>query len=800
MSDRLRAALASRYRILQEIGRGGMATVYLADDIKHDRHVAVKVLAPDVATVLGPTRFLREIQIAAVLAHPHILPLHDSGEIDGFVFYVMPYVEGETLRARMARDGQLPLGEAIDITREIADALSYAHGLGVVHRDIKPENILFMGGHPVIADFGVATAVGAVVGSRLTEEGLALGTPAYMSPEQAMGEQGVDGRSDIYSLASVLYEMLAGEPPFSGNNFRAILARKLSESVPKLSILRDSVTPDLEEVVLRGLATSPADRFTTMAEFSAALTDVNGFQSPLRIKAVQTDSLKRRVRGRLAVVSIIAVISVVLAGILWVREPQDRNAQNADIAAGDSNRQLMIAVLPFENVGQADDDYFTAGMTDEITSRLGAVSGLEVVPSRAAQRYALTGITMREIGSALGVGHLLAGSVRWSGTDTASRSARITVELIRASDERQIWSKSYDRVIDDIFDVQSDIATEVADRLGVTLLQGDSLRLRTRPTENREAYTLYLRGRHFWNKRSEEGVQAALDNFQQAVDLDPAYSRAWVGIADAWISRGWYSLVAPRDAFPKAKQAALRALEFDSTLAEAHASMAHIHFEFDHDWDAAEREYLRAIQLDPNYATAHHWYGGFLSAMDRDDDALVHAKTARTLDPLSVIVQTWVGLRYYFAGKNDMAIEEMEKAVKLAPDFAPAHWHLGWAYQEAGRFEAAVAEAERAVAIDDQSMLYLTSLGHAYAKAGRKADARATVARLTDESRDRHVSAYHLAAIHVALGNIPAGLDWLERAYAEQSPWIGYLAVDPRFREARGNPRFVSLLRKARLR
>lgn len=799
MSDRLRSALASRYRILQEIGRGGMATVYLADDLRHDRRVAVKVLAPDVASALGPARFLREIQIAAVLTHPHILPLHDSGETDGFVFYVMPYVEGETLRSRMARAGQMPVDEAVAITREVADALSYAHGLGVVHRDIKPENILFMGGHAVIADFGIATAVGSLAGSRLTEEGLALGTPAYMSPEQATGEHDVDGRSDLYSLACVLYEMLAGEPPFSGNNFRAILARKLSEPVPRLSILRDVVTPDLEDVVLRGLARTPADRFDSIAEFSKALATATAAHASGEQNRADR-KLQRTLRQPAALLSI-GLLAAVLFGVLWTRESRDRGVSSrAEVAADNARRQSMIAVLPFENLGKSDDEYFTAGMTEEITSRLGAVRGLGVVPSRAAQRYARSGATMREIGSALGVGHLLVGSVRWSDTEAASRSARVTIELIRTSDERQIWSKSYDRVIDDIFDVQSDIATEVADRLGVTLLQGDSVRLRSRPTENKEAYNLYLRGRHFWNKRTEESVQTALDFFQQAVDLDPTYSRAWVGIADTWISRGWYSLVAPKEAFPRAKQAALRALEFDSTLAEAHASMAHIHFEFDHDWKAAEREYLKAIELDPRYATAHHWYGGYLSGMGRHAEALQHAESARTLDPLSLIIQTWVGLRYYFAGQSDRAIEEMEKAVQLDPDFAPAHWHLAWAYQEAGRVKEGVAEAERAIAIDGQSLLYLSSLGHAYARAGSSSDARAILARLANASSDRHVSAYHVAAIYAALGDATQALDWLDRAYAEQSPWIGYLAVDPRFKSVKAHPRFLSLLSKARLR
>jgi tetratricopeptide (TPR) repeat protein len=321
-----------------------------------------------------------------------------------------------------------------------------------------------------------------------------------------------------------------------------------------------------------------------------------------------------------------------------------------------------------------------------------------------------------------------------------------------------------------------------------------------RPTGNPEAHTLYLKGRYFWNKRTHEDMRIALDYFQQTVDLDPGYSPAWVGIADTWIFRGWYSLLAPRETFPRAKRAVAMALEFDSTLAEAHTSLAHIHLEFDHDWEAAEREYRRAIELDPEYAIAHHWYGGFLSAMGRHQEALQHAETARTLDPLSLIIQTWVGLRYYFAGGYGAAIAEYRKALELDRDFAPAHWHLGWAYAQTGRFKEAVAEAERAVAIDGETLVYLTSLGHAYARAGRTSEARATLARLAQASRSRHVSAYHVAAIHVALEDTSSALDWLERAYGERSPWLGYVGVDPRFEALRSHPRFESLLRKAGLR
>jgi TolB-like protein/Tfp pilus assembly protein PilF len=496
------------------------------------------------------------------------------------------------------------------------------------------------------------------------------------------------------------------------------------------------------------------------------------------------------------------VLALVLATVTWSLRGGDGQwlrDRTAGLADPGTQRLTTIAVLPFENLGPPADAYFAAGMSDEITSRLGSVKALGLVPRRAAQRHARADMTMQEIGQELGVDYLLLGSVRWAGSDTNSRNVRITLELLRARDERQLWSTTYDRAIDNLFDVQSDIAEQVIQRLGVGVPEGGRIHAGYHPTENREAYMLYLKGRYFWAKRTEADIETGLTYFQQATDLDPTYARAWAGIADIWIFRGWYSRLAPRETFPKALAAVQRALALDSTLAEAHASLAHIHLEFDHDWAAAEQEYLRAIALDPSYPTAHHWYGGYLSAMGRHDEALQQAETARSLDPMSLIIQTWMGLRYYLARNNEKAIAEYLKALALNPDFAPAHWHLGWAYEEAGRFKEAIAEAERAVALDQGNLVYLSSLGHAYASAGMKKEAWEVLAQLDEASTSRHVSAYHTAVIHAALGDTTTALDWLARAYDEQSPWIGYLAVDPRFDPLRSQPRFKEILRKARL-
>jgi serine/threonine-protein kinase len=782
--------LAKRYRITRELGRGGMAVVYLATDVKHGREVAVKVVRSELAAALGTARFLREIEIAAKLHHPHIVSLYDSGEADGVVYYVMPYEAGYSLRQRLQRDGALPVTEAVRILRDVADAMAYAHRHGVLHRDIKPENVMLAERHAVVTDFGIAKAVSeATAGQTLTAVGVALGTPAYMAPEQIAADPRIDHRADIYSFGCLAYEILTGQPPFVRTTVQAVLGAHMTEAPEPIAHRRAALPPPLATLTMRCLEKDATKRWQNADDLVRSLEAISLSDATPVVS-------RRPVPWQPVAFTGGIIIAGVLAWTIWSARAVD-NSTVPPLAGSVQQETTSIAVLPFDNLGPADDEYFAAGMTEEITSRLSAVSGLAVVSRRAAQRFARTDKTPRAIASELGTAYLLTGNVRWTGA--GSKRVRITLELLQARDERQLWSTTYDRVIDDIFEVQSDIARQVTQALGVTLLEGDRTRLSVEPTDNHEAYRLYLKGRYYWNKRTAEDARIAQDLFQQAVDLDPSYSRAWVGIGDTWISRGWYSRLAPREAFPKAKSAAMQALAFDSTLSEAHASLAHIHFEFDHDWEAAEREYIRAIQLDPKNPIAHHWYGGFLSAMGRHEEALHEAELARALDPLAPIIQTWVGLKYYFAGKSDPAIAEFLKALELDSDFAPAHWHLGWAYQQAGRMKDGVTEAERAFALDKGSLVYLAALGHAYALAGRPNDARATLDRLTQESRSRHVSAYHVAVIHIALGDTIAGLDWLDRAYDEQSPWIGYLNVDPRVERVRGHPRFERLLLKARL-
>src|SRR5438309_5617283 len=506
---RLQAALADRYTIERELGRGGMATVYLAQDRKHHRQVAIKVLKPELAAALGPERFLREIDTAARLNHPHILPLHDSGEAEGFLFYVMPYVEGESLRDRLSREKQLPLGNALQIAREVADALSYAHSHDVVHRDIKPENILLEAGHAVVSDFGIARAITAAAGGNLTETGIALGTPGYMSPEQGAASARVDERSDIYSLGCVLYEMLAGEPPYTGPSAESIVRQHLAAAPPRVSAMRAAVPPAIEQAIVRALAKTPADRFATAAEFVEALAAPSQ-----RVRATG------RRTSRLAAGAGLAATLLAAAGLFVLSRPHGTPA-----LAGRSGQS--IAVLPFVNVsGAPQEEYLSDGISEELINALSKLPQLQVVARPSSFAFKGKNEDMRQIGQALQVATVLGGSVR-----RAANRLRVTAQLTDARNGYNLWSETYDREMGDVFAVEDEISHAIMRALQVHLVSGDSLTLLRRPTHDVEAYELYLKGRYFFNKGGFGPVQQALAYFQQALAHDPNYALAYAAIA-----------------------------------------------------------------------------------------------------------------------------------------------------------------------------------------------------------------------------------------------------------------------------
>ncbi|MGH7630380.1 MAG: protein kinase domain-containing protein [Gemmatimonadales bacterium] len=587
----LAGALGDRYEIQRELGRGGMATVYLAHDRRHGRAVAVKVLRPELAATLGPDRFLREIALAAGLTHPHIVPVYDSGEAGGVLYYIMPYVEGESLRAYLSRAHRLPVDEAVRLAREVADALDYAHRRGIVHRDIKPENILIEEGHAVVADFGVARAVSAAGGERFTQTGSAVGTPLYMSPEQAGGDIEIDGRTDIYSLGCVLFETLTGLPPLEGPTALAILVRRLTDSPPLLRTVDPTIPAAVEAAVARALARDPADRFATAAGFSAALTAGAGAE-------LASGSV-----GRL------------LASV----------SQQAGEAS--------VAVLPFVNLSaDPDNEYFSDGITEELINALVKVPGLRVAARTSCFAFKGKEQDVRAVGERLRVRTLLEGSVRKVGT-----RIRITAQLINAADGYHLWSETYDRDLHDVFAVQDEIARTLVGTLKPQLLSLRDAPLVESGTELVPAYNLYLRGRHFLLKRTPDTYRIALDYFHQATEEDPKYARAYVGIAHAYTMLGFdqYAAMPPLEAMPKAKAGIAKALELEPMLAEAHSRKALITWLYDWDWTRADQEFAFAMNLDPRHTPTLHWYSVYLAAMGRHDESLWTINSALRLEPVS---------------------------------------------------------------------------------------------------------------------------------------------------------------------
>ncbi len=568
---RLRAALADHYAIERELGRGGMATVYLASDLKHRRTVAIKVLRPEIASLLGPDRFVREVEIAARLNHPHILALHDSGDADGFLFYVMPYVAGESLRHRLDREKQLSLDEALAITRQVASALAHAHARNVIHRDVKPENILLHEGEAMVTDFGIALAVSAAADDRLTQTGIAVGTPAYMSPEQAASERALDARSDVYSLGCVLYEMLAGEPPYTGSTAQVLIAKRLVDPVPAVRRLRAAVPVGVEQALTKALAKVPADRWASALAFAEALT------APAR------------------------------PGL------------------------PSVAVLPFVNLSSdPENEYFADGSTEDVIAHLSKIRALKVISRTSVMAFKQRDQSLKEIGARLEAAALLEGSVRRVGD-----RVRIVAQLIDAETDRHLWAETYDRRLTDVFAIQTDVALHIASALEAELSPDEKSRLHKEPTSDLQAYQLYLQGRHCYLRYTEEGTRKGLEYFERAIAQDPDYALAHAALAMVYTELGEVGALRPDEAYTRAKAASARALALDSGLGEAHCMLAFIKAVCDFDWAGAEAEFKRALELTPNSADTYDLYGRMCLALERNGEALAMEQRAQELDPLA---------------------------------------------------------------------------------------------------------------------------------------------------------------------
>ncbi len=749
----MRGALAPQYEVERELASGGMGTVLLARDTVLDRKVAIKVLRPELDTPGAAKRLLREARILARLNHLNIVPVYSAGEAAGCFYYVMDYVEGETLADRLRR-GPLPLDEAVKLGIDLLDALEAAHEQGVIHRDVKPGNVFLVKNRALLGDFGIAKETESK-SKEMTAPGYRVGTPGYMAPEQAAG-QALTPHTDLYALGLLLHEALTG--------------RKWAALATTAEMDLSGLPPALAPVLWRALEWSPKDRWTDAAAFRRALLQAAGEseagrESPAGLRGFLSKLKKRRVSAAPPAT------------------PTPTPSGAPDAVAVES-----IAVLPFADLSpERDQEYFSDGIAEELLNRLAKIKGLRVAARTSSFQFKGQTGDVREVGEKLGVETVMEGSVRKS-----QDRLRITAQLVSTRDGFHLWAETYDRQLADVFAVQEEIAKAIVGALEIRLPGGRTPPIAKERTPDVEAHNLYLKGRHLWNRRTKAGLEQAVEYFRQATDRDPLYAPAYAGLADAYLLHGSYRFMPRAEAHRRAKAAAEKALELDETLAEAHTSRGQV-LRSERDWRGEEQEYLRAIELNPSYATAHQWYATLLAALGRTGEALREIRHAEELDPLSHAISVTVGVVLLNARDYDGAIEQLKKTLELAPDFFSAHRVLGAAYSEKGEHQEAIQEINRAIELNPEQPDLLANLAYNYAKSGQREKAL----ELLGQAKQRGADPSFIAIAYSALGQPDLAFEWLERAVEEgQSPFLFFLKVGPWYDPLRSDPRFQDLLRR----
>ena len=765
---------ASRYEIIEELGKGGMGKVYRVEDKKIKEEVALKLIKPEIASDKKTIeRFSNELKMALKISHRNVCRMYDLGEEKGAHYITMEYVPGEDLKSFIRRAAPVSIGKSISIAKQVCEGMAEAHRLGVVHRDLKPQNIMVdEEGNARIMDFGIARSV---KGKGITGAGVMIGTPEYMSPEQVEGKES-DQRSDIYSLGVILYEMVTGRVPFEGETPLGIAMKHKAEMPKDPRELNDQIPVQFSQVILRCLEKEKQKRFHNAVEVGSELDKIEkGIPTPERViperKPITSKEITVSFGLKKLLIPALIIIFAVIALLISQFLPR---------------KQASLAVLPFTDLSpQRDQEVLCDGMTEEIISKLSGLEGWKVISRTSAMRYKDTDKDIKEIGQELDVATILEGSVRKEKDDI-----RVTVELINVKDRSQLWSDTYQQKLERVFYIQSDVAEKIANALKSKLSPEEKEKIQKKPTDNLEAYNMYMKGRYFFHRHN---AFKAFEYFEQAIEEDPNYASAYAGIADSYIKVGAVGLAGI--AFPRAKEAVLKALEIDNSLSEAHVSLATIKYLYEWDWEGAEKEFKRAIELNPGYAVAHINYAVFLSAMARHDQAIQESRLSLELDPLSPDTNQSAGNIFASARQYDEAIEALQRAIEMDPNMPFSHVSLGIVYIHKSMYSEAIEEIQKEKEIIHAPTLDLI-IGIVYAKSGKKDEAKKVLERL----KDADVLNFIVAELYFVLGENDKGFEWLEKAYGAREAFMTGLKATPLIPDSvRSDPRFKALLKKMNL-